>query len=221
MTITSIIAQAKKQVQVSVQQASLGNVSRSVQGLTDIPAQALRNFGATGGVALGDAFAGINARGDAVQNWCWYCLLPSMENDSALSFGGISPAISLPWYYVPSANMPRRKIATESTQANAHMRHYPQSYSVDNLSLGLFMDTTGKAQQYLEAWASKVLDNRDPANTENQGRWGLPADYKKDIYIVLLDTVHRQMMNVKYNREYKHNTTGMVVISKHENETFI
>lgn len=171
-----VIGQAIDQVRGAVANTAFG---QSV-GLT-----------ASGGSrAPGDAHGGINARGDALQNWCWYALLPDISD------GGI--VTSLPWYYAQTATLPRRLIQSDSANFNGHPVHFPESYSVDQLRLGLFMDTTNRAQAWLAAWEGLVLGNDDPTNPRNHGMWGLPADYKKTIDIVILNTERREMLNVKY-----------------------
>lgn len=198
--ISQAIAAAKSQVKQAGTQFALGNFAQGVNGLADIPGSLIKNFRASGGVDYGDSFAGINARGDALQNWCWYAVLPEVTNRSAFSFGRLQPSIAIPWYYIQTANLPRRDISTDSTQTNGHQRYYPSAYAVPELQLGFFMDTKNKAQQYLTAWESQILGTDDPSDTLNQGMWGLPAEYKKDINIMLLDTVKREMLNVKYVR---------------------
>jgi hypothetical protein len=212
--ISQAIAAAKNQVKQAVTQLALGNFARGVQGVADLPGSVVKNFRASGGVDYGDAFAGINARGDALQNWCWYAVMPEVTNRSAFSFGGNQPSVALPWYYVQTANMPRRNVASDSTMTNGHQRYYPGSYQVDELQLGFFMDTKNVAQQYLSAWESLILNTDDPADTLNQGMWGLPAEYKKDINILLLDTVKREMLNVKYVRCWPTNLEALDLTSE-------
>ena len=143
-----------------------------------------------GAAPPGDDFAGIHSRGDALQNWSWYALLPTVEA------GGI--VTDLPWYYAQTANLPMRSIQTDSAPMNGHPVHFPESYSVDQLQIGLFMDDTNKSQHWLKAWQSLVLGTGDPSLAQNQGMWGLPASYKKDINLAILSPRKDVAINVKY-----------------------
>jgi hypothetical protein len=177
----------------------------------------------------------MNARSDAVQNWCWYCLLPDVVDKGAVglfskssSTGGdtqsekwikqdgeeilgtslssvltsgssrLYPAVSLPWYYVQSATIPFRTIETESITRNSHKLHYPEGYSVATLSMEFFMDSASVAQKYLKAWGGLVLGNQDPSIWSNRGKWGYPANYKKDINFYILSVTKRELLNLKY-----------------------
>ena len=155
--------------------------------------------------AVGDDLAGINARGDALQNWCWYALLPEIIVDTTIE--------KLPWYYVQTTNAPQRNIAFESVTVNGHPVSYPESYSVDQLQLGLFMDSTNKAHKWLTAWQSLILGYDDPSLPRNQGMWGLPASYKKDINIVLLNAQKQQMINFKYINCWPSAPTSLDLVS--------
>lgn len=141
----------------------------------------------------GDSFAGIHARGDALQNWCWYALMPSLQNNGYNN--------DLAWYYIQTANLPERTINVDSVNFGGHPVHFPESYSVDPLQLGLFMDNRNESSRYIQAWRELVLQNGDPnISDSNKGMWGLPAKYKKNIDIVVLNTEKMIALNLKYTR---------------------
>ena len=151
-------------------------------------------------VELGNDFAGINARGDQLQSWCWYCVPPAVYNTANLdptSVGG-GPVIWLPWYYVSAATLPSREISTKSVQRNGHAKQHPDSYSVGDLTLTLFMDSKNVARQYIRSWESLVLSNDNPRNPSNQGRWGLPIQYKRDISFVIHSVRKKRVLHYKY-----------------------
>jgi len=155
-------------------------------------------------ITLGNDFSGINARGDAVQNWCWYCVPPALYRTDDISFEDITisslaaPLIWLPWYYVTAAELPSRTIQETTIQRNGHAKHYPESYSVDDLTLTLFIDSKNVARQWLRSWEHLVLTVDNPRNPTNQGRWGLPYQYKKDISFVIHSVRNKRLLHYKY-----------------------
>jgi T4-like virus tail tube protein gp19 len=186
-----------------VNQLAQGNIEGAISGALQAPGQLLGSLGSFGGTSLGDDFAGINARGDAVQSWCWYAVMPDINNNSALSVGVVAginvgaPVVSLPWYYVQTANLPMRQFSLDTIKRNGHSVHYAQSYEVGTLTLGLFMDSSSKAHQYIKAWQGQVMANANPKSVQNQGNWGYPAAYKKDIVLVVLSVDKKVLLNVK------------------------
>ena len=183
---------------------SQGNVQGAVSNLLNAPGDILNSVMTNGSSSPGNGLGGLQARGDALQSWCWYCSMPPITNSSALSFGTsvpligtLAPVVTLPGYYVQTAGLPTRTIVTDSIQRNGHAVHYPESYSVDDVTLGLFLDTTGKAMQYLLAWQGLVLKNQNPKLPSNQGRWGLPAKYKKDIILTCVSPSKQQMLSFR------------------------
>lgn len=208
-SLSNVIQGAKNSVKssfnTSLGQLAQGNIGGALDGLLRAPEDAINGIGARGAAAPGNSFAGMQNRQDALQNWCWYCLLPSISNANAPSISGfsplngvLSPSVSLPWYYVQTSNLPQRVVTADSVNMNGHPVHFPESYSVPNLTLGLFMDSSNKAHQWLKAWQGQILGDADPTSAMNQGMWGLPAQYKKTINIVLLDVKKKQMLNVRY-----------------------
>jgi len=187
--------------------AAQGNFSDAASTLAGAANQFVTTAGSSGGTSFGDDLSGINRRGDAVQNWCWYAVMPDVTNSNSVSLGtspsplgtlqGGLPLVSCPWYYVQTANLPMRTISTDSFKRNGHDVHNAQSYSVGQLTLGLFMDSSSKAFEYIKAWQGLVLANANPKVVGNQGNWGYPADYKKDIYLVVLSVQRNVLLNVR------------------------
>lgn len=60
------------------------------------------------------------------------------------------------------------------------------------------MDSDNIAQQYIQAWQSLILANKNPKIAANQGAWGYPSTYMKDINLVVLSVTRRQLLNVRY-----------------------
>ncbi len=174
-----------------VMDAAIDQIRGSVMGRQS--EKKFREQAAIGGASNrpGDSFAGIHARGDAIQTWCWYALMPTVNNNGYTT--------DLPWQYVQSGNLPERNIASGSANFAGHPVHFPESYSVDQLQLGMFMDDTNAVQRYIQAWRELVLQNGDsnlPMGAK--GLWGLPSKYKMSIDIVILNMSKTYAMNFKY-----------------------
>ncbi len=202
---SSILGDAKtavrsggQNISAAAQAAASGDLTAARDILANTPSDLISGIGSGGGVDYGDYGNAINARSDAIQNWCWYCILPSLSNRTATAAFGMQPAVSLPWYYVEKANLPGRTFQLDSIARNGHKAHYAESYSVSDLSLEFFLDSSNKSYQYLKAWQGLILGNNDPSSVVNQGRWGLPADYKKNISLFVLSVDKKVLLNMKY-----------------------
>ena len=177
---------------------SQGDVGGAVSAISSAPGDFLAAFNAAGGVAMGDARGGMQARTDALQNWCWYCIPPAVDNVNSVELAGAQNQVSLPWYYVQKTNLPWRAFNFDPTQRNGRQVHYPASYSVADLSMDLFLDDTNKAMMWARAWQGQMMGTANPTQATGQGNWGLPAKYKKTLQFVLLNTKRKQVMNIKY-----------------------
>lgn len=181
-----------------------GDVGQAISTLAYAPSQLASTLGSSGGTSFGDDLRGISRRGDAVQSWCWYMVMPDIPDTSAVPLGSIGtivggqPLISCPWYYVQTANLPLRTITTESVKRNGHDAHRPSGYNVGQLSVGLFLDSESKAHQYLKAWQGLVLANSTAKVVQNQGNWGYPSSYMKDITLVVLSVRRNLLLNVRF-----------------------
>lgn len=189
--VSDILGAAKDNAKGGVSDAltnlSQGNVSGALGALSDIPGNLLSNFEARGGASFGDGFSGIHKLRDVVQDWCWYCVLPSIDGTT------------LPWYYVSSANTPFRKFNTETLQRNGKAVHYVDSYEMSStLSLKFVLDGSSKAPSYLRTWQKNILWDKDQAQSSNQGIWGLPSGYKKTITIVVMSVARKELLTFKY-----------------------
>jgi hypothetical protein len=106
---------------------------------------------------------------------------------------------SLPWSYVETANLPFRTIQTKSIFREGHDNHYPDKYSVDNLRLGIYSDSSNIAFQYIQAWNNLIIAPFSPNTAATAGGyWGRPVDYKKTIYIYLMDVTKNVVAIVQY-----------------------
>jgi hypothetical protein len=170
-------------------------------------------------ITLGNDFAGINARGDALQNWCWYCVPPAIYNTDAINLDALTvsslaaPLVWLPWYYVQAATLPDRDIQTRTIIRNGHAMHFPQSYSVGDLTLTLFLDSKNVARQWLRSWQHLVVSVDNPRNATNQGRFGLPYQYKRDISFVVHSVRKKRVLHYKYIGCWPKSTSGLELTS--------
>lgn len=146
-------------------------------------------FGSGGDI---NPFDAIHKRGDAVQNWTWYCELPTLNATP------LAPAsVNLPWYYVPGVSAPLKSINAASINRSGGQRHYAENFSVDDLTLTLFMDDTNAALDYANAWQARVLALGD-GRPSSRGMWGLPGQYKKEVKIHITTPDHKNLVTLVY-----------------------
>lgn len=189
--VSDILGSAKDNIKGGIANAGsqllTGDISGALSTVAGIPGSLLSNIGARGSAAFGDGFSGIHARKDAVQDWCWYCMLPRMDGKD------------LPWYYVTGANTPHRKINVESLKRNGHQVHYAESYEPSgNLQLKFFVDSSSKSHYYLKAWLGQIVGDANPALAVNQGLFGYPSKYKKTITIAVMSVARQELLVFKY-----------------------
>jgi hypothetical protein len=179
-----------------------------------------------GGVDPTNPLGGLNARPDPLQSFMWYAQLPVINPGStqstagatadsiinnltnaaftglASSMGGsiaTSAAAQLPWYYVEEASCPFRRYDVKSIFREGRDRHYPSKYSVDDLRLSIYADAQNVAFQYLQAWNNAILTpfSATMAATTGGG-WGRPSDYKRPIFIYILDPANNTLALLEY-----------------------
>jgi hypothetical protein len=110
-----------------------------------------------------------------------------------------SQAAQLPWYFVEEATMPFRQFASKAIFREGRDRNYPDKYSVDTLRLAVYADSSNTSLKYLQAWNNAVLTPFSAATAgQLAGGWGRPSDYKKPIYIYLLDVTKSVIAIVQY-----------------------
>jgi len=179
-----------------------------------------------GGIVPGDSLTGAQARPDPMLSFTWYAQLPVINPGSTQSVAGASAtsilqniassvtstltsslggsvatanAAQLPWYYVEEANLPFRTYETKSIFREGRDRHYPSKYSVGDLRLSIYADSQNNAFQYLQAWNNTIITPfAATASAAMGGGWGRPSDYKKPIYIYMLDITNNVLAIVEY-----------------------
>lgn len=196
----------------------LGQIIGQNGGLTLSSPGSVGAFPLNTGVEAGNALAGINARSDPLLSFLWYAQVP-LINPIGLSQtasdivngltagvagalgGNVSSSLSaqLPWYYIEEVQCPFRHFEEMTIFREGRNRRYPSKYSVDSLGMHFYADTDNKSLQYLQAWQNAVIAPFN-AGTQivNGGHWGRPSDYKKPIYIYLLDSTRNVLCVIEY-----------------------
>lgn len=203
-----------------------GLASGSIQGASLAAPGTFSAFSSSGGVNPGDALAGAMARSDPMLNFLWWAQLPVINPISGNAAQGVatpslaqtltggitsflssalggavssSASAQLPWYFVEGATLPFRSFEERSIFREGRNRKYPYKYNVGNLTLDFYMGSDNLTFQYLQAWNNTLMAPFSPNSaTTLAGGFGRPSDYKKPIYIYLLDVTKSVMAIVEY-----------------------
>lgn len=192
--------------------AITGNFGEAAQRIFDIPGAAAGAVGAVLGVSSGsmlsspgmgfsassnmgisegNALYGMLARPDPLLSINWYAQLPVLNSPLG--------TVGLPWFYVEQATLPFRTTDTVSVYRAGHNVHFAGRYSVDNLTLGVYMDSGGNALKYLQYWeACKIAPTNMSNYATGSGGFLVPSMYKKPIYVYLLDPARLEIAIVQY-----------------------
>lgn len=115
--------------------------------------------------------------------------------------GGVFTGTSaqLPWYYVEEASCPFRRYDVKTIFREGRDRKYPSKYSVDDLRLSIYADSQNNAFQYIQAWNNNIITPFSATtSTTAGGGWGRPSDYKKTIFIYILDPTTNVLAILEY-----------------------
>lgn len=160
-----------------------------------------------------DALDGIQSRGDALQSWCWYCLLPTIGQSP---IDGQGQPLTLGWQYVVSFGGPVcREITFDQKVRSGRTAHYPSSFSVPDLTIGFFHDSLGLAASYLQQWAANIVGG-DPNDLSSVGSWCVPAQYKKPIKLFCYDVTKTTIFEVEYVNCCPANPGGLLSLNYSE-----
>lgn len=146
------------------------------------PSEGFTTESSNGGVNEGNALAGALARTDPLMTFNWYCILPQITDT-------VYGSVGLPWFYVEEAHVPFRQFQHRTIYREGRTRQYPSRYSVDTLTLGIYLDSGAQTWNYLKAWNAAIIDpfaRRDAVIAG--GRFNAAYKYKKDIKIFLKDS---------------------------------
>lgn len=145
---------------------------------------------------------------DPAPNWRWVVKMPTLAGSRATNIGlggglGFSVGVNIgPVSLGLSADLPTEQLfsrpvvpfgivdqidfstqtidSDDRFQAGARTK-YPRFLSMANVSITFFEDVTYATTQYLSYWKSLVVDE--------EHNYGLPTDYKKEIYLFAFDTI--------------------------------
>ncbi len=152
-------------------------------------------------ISPGTSQSVIGATANSVINGLSSALTSSL-NGLGSSLGGsvfTSSSSQLPWYYVEEASCPFRRYDVKTIFREGRDRKYPSKYSVDDLRLSIYADSQNNAFQYLQAWNNNILTPFSAtSSTTSGGGWGRPSDYKKPIFIYLLDPTNNVLALLEY-----------------------
>lgn len=200
------ISAARGAISDAASQIMRGDISGALGSLTSGPGRVMESLsgsfgllngssllnGGNSGPAPGNSLAGALARSDPLLSFNWYCVLP----DIAPLGGG---PVTLPWYYVEEATPPFRNIGTRSLFFESRQKHFPDSYTIDALRLTMYSDSTAKSLAYWHAWQGAIIAPTTSATAPKKGGgYGRPKDFKKSIFIYLLDVNKSQVVKIEY-----------------------
>ncbi len=123
----------------------------------------------------------IQKRRDPVLSIDWIGIIqdpPGMKN---------SP--QMPWAYIDEIQCSPISISPNAVFRNGIQQKYAGNYDVGSASLKLYTDVSGMSFNYANAWIRSIR--------RNDGQWGLPASYKKDIVVYILDSTREVVVDIR------------------------
>lgn len=136
--------------------------------------------GPGGGMMEGYSLLGALARSDPLLDFNWYCVLPPIQS----AYG----TTNLGWNYVEECTVPFRQFENRSVYDQGFNKHYAGKYSVDNLRLGVYMDSQAKSLMYFRAWQAAIMQPFPATEAPTLGgNFNVPMNYKKDVRIYLMN----------------------------------
>lgn len=136
--------------------------------------------GPGGSMMEGYSLLGAQVRSDPLLDFNWYCVLPPIQS----AYG----ASTLGWNYVEECTVPFRQFENRSVYDQGYNKHYAGKYSVDQLRLGVYMDSQAKSLSYFRAWQASIMQPFPATEAPmNGGIFNVPMNYKKDVRIYLMN----------------------------------
>lgn len=155
-----------------------------------------------GGASPGNALAGIMARPDPMMNYLWYAEMPPLLVDGQ--------TYSLPWYYVEEATTPFRQFEPRQVYREGRYKSFAGKYSLDSMSLGVYLDLEGRALHYFRAWHDLIVKPFVPEQQPlNAGGYRMPASYHQTIQIYLLDLLKQTIIQLVYTECWPSNIDSL------------
>lgn len=113
----------------------------------------------------------LSNRGDPLLSFDWIGVVINTQ--------GLSTNYSLPWYYIDEIHLPPLTSNTHTRRINGLEKNYVSDYNPLQSQIKLYTDNTGMAFNFANQWL------RSAYRTDKF--FGLPASYKKDVQIYILD----------------------------------
>ena len=102
-----------------------------------------------------------------------------------------NPAGVLDWYYINAIQTPSLQIGTNPVFRAGKMSNYADVLSVADINVSFFTDAQSKTLKFASSWFSSVYDNES-------GNYRLPREYKKDVYLYMLDPAMKEIALFKF-----------------------
>lgn len=112
---------------------------------------------------------------DPLLNYQWFALIPTV-----LSQGE----------YITEIQTPAIRYDQQTKFKNGKIHHYAGFFSVDDMSLTIYTDVSRTAMDAAKKWIR--------AARSEEGLYGLPASYKNDVYVVVLDQADNIVFGWRY-----------------------
>lgn len=187
----------------------LSELGLSAGGLLSNPGEvigsSLNSIVDNGGITPGDSLRGALSRSDPMAAFSWYAQLPPINSSYGRS--------TLPWYYVEEATTPFRTFQSRQIFREGRYNKYPDKYSVDGLSLGLYGDVSGRTLSYLRAWEGSIMAPFDYNSPEQGGGYQPPSSFKKNIMIHLLAPNKQAIVTLIYTQCWPTNVDAWSLVS--------
>jgi hypothetical protein len=120
----------------------------------------------------------MEARGDPLLSIDWTAAIIESGNPEPI-----------PSIYIETIQIPAFRIENKPIYRQGSMINYAGTYSVDNSSMTLYNDDTGRALKFALSWLDSVY-------SLETGNYRKPSDYKKNIKVILFDVAKRPVARV-------------------------
>lgn len=162
--------------------------------------------GPGGGMFEGYSLMGAMARSDPLLAYSWYCVLPPVSS----AYG----STTLGWNYVEECTVPFRQFDSRSVYDQGYNKRYAGKYSVDNLRLGVYMDSMAKSLMYFRAWQASIMQPFPAIDAATSGGNFLPPmNYKKDVRIYLMNPRRQVIAQILCTGCWPTNVDSLTLVS--------
>lgn len=129
------------------------------------------------------AFKDLDTNLDPTPSWRFFCTLPTVPG-STLQGQTLS-------FFIERMTAPQVGIEFEPVAFNSGTRQFPNQRTVDSITMVLAEDTKYSVIRYLRAWKNLIIDDN--------GNYGLPAQYKMPIQLQPFDSTGKSNMTFSWS----------------------